>query len=177
MRLGHQPGPRWETWKEVAEELKKEFIKIFYDSEEGVFVRTVSGEKRDSAADSSLLGIAVPFGIIDPKDPRMAKTVEVLEKELLAASGLMRYSGDKYPREGGVWPLCTAWLSWYHSAAGNKQRAEECLELVSKCANRFGFLPEQVNKDFSPRWALPLAWSHAMYMIAADSLKQQPKNE
>ncbi len=175
-RMAEFLGFERDNWNDVAEELKKEFVKLFSEPEEGVFVRTVASDKQDPTPDSSILGIAVPFGIIEPNDSRMRKTAEALEKELLGENGMMRYAGDKYPKEGGVWPLCTAWLSWYYSSIGEREKAEKLLGLVEKSANSFFFLPEQTNPDFSPRWALPLAWSHSMYLIAKDALKKtEPK--
>ena len=175
--LGHER----DGWGDVAEELKKEFLRIFRElgeengeSEPGEqgFARTVVNEKQDATPDASILGLCVPFGIVEPKDQLMVKTVERLEESILSESGLGRYEGDKYPKEGGVWPLCTAWLSWYHSQAGDREKALNLLALVEKSANPFHLIPEQVNEDFSPRWALPLAWSHAMYVIARDALKK-----
>ncbi|MFH1470438.1 MAG: glycoside hydrolase family 15 protein, partial [Candidatus Micrarchaeota archaeon] len=177
-RMAKFLGYERDNWNDVAEELKKEFVKIFCDEEEGVFVRSVAGDERDPIPDMSLLGLAVPFRIVEPTDPKMIKTVEKLEKEILSPHGLARYAGDKYPKEGGVWPLGTAWLSWYHSSVGNTGKAEEILSLVEKSANEFGLLPEQINEDFSARWALPLAWSHSMYVIARDELsRRKPKIE
>lgn len=172
-RIARFLGFERENWDAVAEELKREFIHLFYDEEEEIFARTVVDEERDLTPDASLLGLCVPFGIIEPSDQRMIRTVEFLEKELLYESGLGRYGGDKYPKEGGVWPLCTAWLSWYNSQAGNMEKAEGYLKLVERCANRFGFIPEQVNEDFTPRWAMPLAWSHAMHVIAKEALSEK----
>ncbi len=177
-RLAKFLGYERENWNEVAEELKKEFVKIFYDEEEGVFARSVIGDKRDTTADSSIIGITVPFGIVDLKDPRTVKTIESLESCLLSEAGLLRYARDKYPKEEGTWPLCTAWLSWYYSSIGDREKAEKLLGLVEKSANEFGFIPEQINKDFSHRWAAPLSWSHAMYLIARNELKKtRPKPE
>ncbi|MFH0818035.1 MAG: glycoside hydrolase family 15 protein [Candidatus Micrarchaeota archaeon] len=175
-RMAKFLGYERENWDEVAEELKKEFVKLFYEPEEGIFARTVASEKQDPTLDSSIIGIAVPFGIIAPNDPRMIKTVNKLEEELLTEAGLKRYSMDKYPKENGVWPLCTAWLSWYYSALGDREKAETLLSLVEKCKSDFGFFPEQVNDDFSPRWAMPLAWSHGMYLIARDALGKTEVN-
>ncbi|MFH1448258.1 MAG: glycoside hydrolase family 15 protein, partial [Candidatus Micrarchaeota archaeon] len=134
--------------------------------------RSIDDDKQDQTPDSSILGAAVPFGIVNPKDPRMRRTVKNLEEALLCKVGMNRYQEDKYPKEGGVWPLCTAWLSWYYSSIGNVKRAEEFLHLVRKSSNEYGFLPEQIDEDFNPRWAVPLAWSHAMYVIARQSIVQ-----
>ncbi len=163
-----------DNWIELSEELKKEFSKIFFD-EEGILIRTINEDSADSVPDASLIGVSVPFGIVSPDDERMVRSIKVLEETLLLELGVIRYENDGYPKKGGIWPLCTAWLSWYYSQLGDKERATELLSLVEGSCNEHGFFPEQLGVDGKPRWVVPLAWSHAMYIIARDALK--PRNE
>jgi GH15 family glucan-1,4-alpha-glucosidase len=63
--------------------------------------------------DASLLGLAVPYGVVTPDDPRMLRTIEKIEQTLLHEGGLHRYASDTY-YGGGVWTLLSAWLGWYY---------------------------------------------------------------
>ncbi|MEM3399317.1 MAG: glycoside hydrolase family 15 protein [Candidatus Micrarchaeia archaeon] len=155
-----------ERWLHDANSIKAAFSERFWEKHSKRFMRSVDVSARDSTVDSSLIGIAVPFEVIEPKDERMLSTIKTIEKRLMTEAGLMRYEFDVYPRGESAWPLCTAWLAWYYKVIGENERASALLEKVEKCANRFGFLPEQVDTAFKPKWVIPLSWSHAMYVIA-----------
>jgi GH15 family glucan-1,4-alpha-glucosidase len=55
-----------------------------------------------------------------------------------------RYAGDTYAG-GNRWVLAALWLA----------------------QTSLGLLPEQVTDDGEPAWVVPLAWSHAMLLLAA----------
>lgn len=129
-----------------------------------------------SSIDSSLLWAALPFGLYDVNDEITIKTVAEIERKLLHNGGVHRYPEDTY-YGGGEWVLLTCWLGWYYVETGRKQNAGELLQWVERHANEDGELPEQVldhvNKpEYIEKWkelwgepALPLLWSHAMYLI------------
>lgn len=128
--------------------------------------------------DASILGLAVPFGVVEPHDPLMVATVEAIEASLRApGGGVWRYREDTF-FGGGEWVLLTAWLGWFHAQSGNRRRAAEALAWVEAQADgRTLELPEQVggqvrnplkHAEWLDRWgpiARPLTWSHAMYVI------------
>ncbi len=140
------------------------------------------------AVDASLLGLAVPYGVVAPDDPRMLCTVEQMEQTILRAGGLHRYAADTY-YGGGAWTLLSAWLGWYYSelARCNPDLAQSALaqsaalqgwvEAQSGRNDRDGWLPEQVadhlnDPAYHPEWvarwgesANPLLWSQAKYII------------
>jgi GH15 family glucan-1,4-alpha-glucosidase len=137
--------------------------------------------------DASLLGLALPYGVFEPSDPRLAATVAEIERTLRqGASGVRRYARDTY-YGGGEWVLLAAWLGWYHAACagqpGSREKAAGLLEWVEAQADPQGSLPEQVPahlnsaKDYAPwlkRWgpiATPLLWSHAKHIILRNALK------
>ena len=129
--------------------------------------RTVrSVDPLDPRLDSSLLGLAWPFGVVDPASPRMRTTAAAIEEGLAAqGGGLLRHEADVY-RGGNAWPLCTLWLGLYHRLLGDEPRVQSALEWTRSRATPLGLLPEQSHPDGSPAWVLPLGWSHAMYLLA-----------
>ncbi len=132
------------------------------------------------AVDGSLIGATTPYRLLPAHDPRMAATIAKIEADLLRG-GICRYLADTY-YGGGAWLLLTAWLGWYYAEAGNYARAAELRDWVAAQATADNALPEQVShdllapdyyQDWVERWgaiALPLLWSHAMYLILEDAL-------
>jgi GH15 family glucan-1,4-alpha-glucosidase len=132
--------------------------------------------------DASLLWVAVPFGLFEPQDPIMIKTVAVIEERLLHKGGVHRYPEDTY-YGGGEWPLLSAWLGWYYCKVERYSEAEELLKWIERQADENGELPEQVcyhvnDESYIQGWidkwdsvAKPLVWSHAMYLVLAEELR------
>lgn len=137
------------------------------------------------AVDASLLGLAVPYGVVAPEHPLMLKTVEQIESTILREGGLHRYAEDSY-YGGGAWILLTAWLGWYYAELANRntdlvprlqQKIQACRSWIEKRAGVELHLPEQVAENlivpsYYPIWvkrwgqvASPLLWSHAKYII------------
>lgn len=134
--------------------------------------------------DASLLGLAVPYQLVNPQDSVMLATISAIESELRSSDGgVRRYPTDTY-YGGGDWILLTAWLGWYYAKIGQRGKTEEALRWVEGQADAEGQLPEQVHSSFTSsehyqewvnRWgpiAKPLLWSHAMYIILKQNLKR-----
>lgn len=130
--------------------------------------------------DASLIGAAVPYGLMPTDDPIMRATIAKIERDL-HHGGVRRYVDDTY-YGGGEWLLLAAWLGWYYTEDQQPERAQALLDWVAAQATAEGFLPEQIctnclsPADYQPwveRWgavATPLLWSHAMYLILHDAL-------
>ena len=137
------------------------------------------------AVDASLLGLAVPYGVVAVDDLLMLKTVETIESTILREGGVHRYAEDSY-YGGGAWILLTAWLGWYYSelavkrpdlADGLQQKIQTCQSWIESRAINNLQLPEQIAENLNApdyystwveRWgeiASPLLWSHAKYII------------
>lgn len=131
--------------------------------------------------DASLLWLTIPFKVFECSDEIMQKTVTEIEKKLLHEGGVHRYPEDTY-YGGGEWLLLTCWLGWFYTESGEKRKAAELLAWVERNTCTTGEMPEQillhVNKsEYIDKWknlwgevAVPLLWSHAMYLILHDKL-------
>ncbi len=187
---------RWDT---AADNIKQAIIKHFWKGDFRRFIRSIrvklngfgqeppgdtasievnpKGYRRDFTledwtVDVSMLGLAVPFEVIDVSDPMMKDTVALIEQVLTspAAGGIKRYENDEYIG-GNPWILTTLWVALYHVKAGNPARAREYLLWASRGRTDMGLLPEQVNKETGrPDWVIPLTWSHAMYVHVLSEL-------
>ena len=159
-------------FEKASNEVRESILQYLYDEKLGRFLRSVS--PRDEALDSSFLA-AITFGIFPPEDPRISRTVNSIEQELWVTGrigGIARYQGDGYLRTseeiiGNPWILTTLYLSMIRSDTGELEKARTLIEWAADHASSTGLLPEQVNAaDGSPVGVLPLAWSHAAYIIA-----------
>ncbi len=153
----------YDAWAAGADRIKSAIVDRLYDDRLGRFKRAVD----DPALDSSLFAVWW-FGVLSADDPRVARTMVAVERELSRPSGgVARYEGDEYGGRMNSWIICTLWLAQWHAAVENFERS---LELISWCADHAhpttGLLPEQVADDGSPRSVLPLTWSHAAFVLA-----------
>ena len=165
--------------QEVIDAIRKQLL-----SSAGLFGHIVKFPE-SSAVDASLLGLAVPYGVVAADDPIMLKTVEQIEATIVRDGGVHRYAQDSY-YGGGAWILLTAWLGWYYIelaakcpdlASSLQQKIEVCQSWIESHAESNLNLPEQVAENLNvpayystwvERWgnvASPLLWSHAKYII------------
>ena len=164
----------------------KRFVNRFGTGDKGylkhIAPKSEANPMLSSGVDSSLMGLAIPYGMFDLDEPLMTKTVQTIKSELLSpGGGIYRYLYDTY-YGGGEWVLLTAWLGWVECLSGNRKSAKQRLEWIESRADENEWLPEQVEDnlltpDFYSHWqqqwgksASPLLWSHAMYLVLYRSL-------
>lgn len=140
------------------------------------------------AVDASLAACVVPFGAVPVGDPIAVATLEQIAGQLDAGGGVHRFAADVF-YGGGQWILLSCLLGWNRVAAGDIATGRRYLEWAAAQADPDGDLPEQVQhhllhpdheRQWIQRWgtvATPLLWSHAMYLILADELGLQPKDQ
>lgn len=138
--------------------------------------------------DANLVGLAVPYEVLDAAHPLIRATILKIEHDLRReGGGVHRYPQDTY-YGGGEWVLLTAWLGWYYARVGEGERAQALLHWVEAQADEAGRLPEQVParlhdpllyESWRQRWgeiARPLLWSHAKYIILRHHLRERDRN-
>jgi oligosaccharide amylase len=124
---------------------------------------------RNEVVDASLLGLLYPFEVFSPSENKMVKTTDAVEGLLTngKTGGVKRYEGDLYAG-GNPWVLCTCWLGLVRLKLGDRAKAQEALDWAANHATELGLLPEQVDRiTGEPAWVIPLAWSHAMFILLA----------
>ena len=147
-------------------------------SSEGHYVKFVGSR----SVDASLVGLAVPYGVVAAETELMCETIEHIETSLVRGGGVHRFPTDTY-YGGGEWVLLAGWLGWYYAQLGETNRARALLAWMEAQADPQGNLPEQVPATLNDpnyyvpwvnRWgpiASPLLWSHAMYIILHQALE------
>ncbi len=130
--------------------------------------------------DASLAALVAPLAVVAATEPLAASTLEVLDRELVAADGMHRFLADTY-FGGGQWPLLSCMLGLAWARAGRTDRAVELLRWAASTAHDGG-MPEQVDRhlldpayvdEWVERWgpsADPLLWSSAMFLRLAVEL-------
>src|SRR5690606_35886625 len=101
-------------------------------------------------------------GLLDPRDERFVRTVEVVEKSLRLGPAVYRYRyDDGLPGPEGAFHLCTSWLIQSYIAIGRRDDAWSLFHDMTALVGPTGLLSEQ----YGPRTkrALgnhPQAFSH-----------------
>jgi len=165
-------GPN-KKWSECIQQMKKVLERCYSN---GYFVKTY-GKVVDRTLDSSSLGLVWPSGAFDAEDPMIVNTVERILQKNCIEGGIHRYPKDKYDGRisfgelclegGGAWSILNFWLSIYFCLAGKRQEALKYFNWVVERVEKK--LPEQI-KNGKPASIIPLAWSHAMFIIAGKFL-------
>lgn len=172
------PNPAWQ--KAGVEMLGK--INEAYSEKQGYFFRN-HGRIDDPNVDASILGLVWPFEICKANDERMIRTVDTIERVLVQSGGVHRFQFDYYDGEGsaqegsGAWPLLNFWMAIYWSKRSDPQKAQEyfwaVLDQIDAQEDKYhSYLPEQVFSD-ERVGIYPLAWSHAMFVVACHTLGYQ----
>jgi glucoamylase len=158
-------------WDEAAARLKESLLNLAWDANMNRFIKTVA--PRNENLDTSLLSLTYPFEVLPADDDRIKKTAADLEASFtFRVGGLGRYPSDQY-YAGNPWVLTTLWLALYYEQLGDLAKAEQLITWALNHATELGLLPEQVDKQTgAPVSAIPLAWSHAFFVLAALDLKE-----
>jgi oligosaccharide amylase len=167
--LSHASEAR--RWGQVSEMVKKNLLEAFWDDRLGHFVR--DAEPRDEQVDISSLAISFPFGIIPDHDSRMVRNARALSESFrFRVGGIGRFPSDTN-YGGNPWILSTCWLAIHYSNTGHASAARTLLNWSANHATGLALLPEQVDKDHGTVLsAVPLAWSHAMFILASQALSR-----
>ncbi|RBW70549.1 glycoside hydrolase family 15 protein [Bacillus taeanensis] len=177
----------------AAEKIKVGIETYLYDEEIGRFIRGIyyneesSKMIKDFTIESSMYGLFA-FDVFEADDPRIIRTMEIIEKELsikTPVGGIARYFNDYYFQQtqnlteapGNPWLICTLWLAkWKIKKSKNLEDLKEAYSIfqwIEKQAFSSGVLPEQIHPyTGEPLSVAPLTWSHATYVdVVQDYLK------
>ena len=129
-----------------------------------------------SAVDASLLQLAL-VGFVDADDPRMIRTVEVIQSELAGSNGfLRRYASSEGVEtvdgsEEGYFLLCTCWLVQVLAMQGRLDDARELLDRVVAVGNDVGLFAEEYQPTTGEFLGnFPQAFTHLGLIAAANKI-------
>jgi GH15 family glucan-1,4-alpha-glucosidase len=131
-----------DRWRGLREEIHAEVCREGYDAERNTFTQSYGS----SELDASLLRIPL-VGFLPPSDPRVAGTVEAIERELVDDGFVRRYSTstgvDGLPAGEAAFLACTLWLADSLALLGRGREARGYFERVLDVRNDLGLLSEE----------------------------------
>lgn len=133
--------------------------------------KLLPNESPSRDADMALLSLLWPHNVVTA--PLRKEILERVKEKLVQTNGLNRYWGDNYYRSAsGVsaeWPMGFFWLSIIAAQDGDKESARQWFEQGVSATTADGLIPE-LYQDGKPNNHTPLAWAHAIGIIAAKNL-------
>jgi GH15 family glucan-1,4-alpha-glucosidase len=164
----------------IAERMKKSIADNLYVEEIDSFCKLIqlkeSGNIYDNTIDISSVYGVFAFGVLDPEDERVKKSIKTIEELLVNKNGIggvPRYVNDKYFTEvegkPNPWYICTLWLTQYYISISKTlaelSKAHEYFDWVIKYTPKAGAMSEQLHFGNGTQLsATPLTWSHAEYI-------------
>jgi GH15 family glucan-1,4-alpha-glucosidase len=126
--------------------------------------------------DASLLMLA-RMGFLAPSDPRLVKTIEAVQRELVVDGFVQRYSTvdgvstDGLPPGDGAFLLTTFWLADNLALIGRTDEAREIFGRLVALRNDVGLFSEEYDPKAGRMLGnLPQAFSHLAHIISAANL-------
>ena len=162
-------------WDQNAIKLRESLLNLSWDAHLNRFIKTAF--PRNENLDASLLSLSYPFDVLPANDGRMKKTAKAIESAFTFKSGgVGRYPFDQY-YSGNPWILTTLWLALYYEKAGELDKAEPLVRWTFDHSTKLGLLSEQVDRESgAPVSAIPLAWSHAFFILSILDLEVAKNN-
>ncbi|GBC97799.1 hypothetical protein HRbin17_00290 [bacterium HR17] len=171
-------------WRQLAEQTKATLLQKFWAGEK--FLRGFTPDGRpDPTPDASVLGVIVPFGILDLTDVSERRIAEIAVRQVLNAlarpmpdGGLAvwRFAGDHYAWGMASTPA-TLWLGLAAMQLWRVTRhdewrtiAQRCLHTVAQHTTPAGLLAEMFDPFGSGYWAAGHGWSAAWLLLLVLSL-------
>ena len=161
-RLGSAADPR--RWAAARDAIRDTVLRDGWSEERGAFTGAFGSDHLDVGV------LLLPLsGIVAFDDPRITRTIALLEDELGDDGLLQRWSGA----EDGAFLLASFWLSECHARAGRLDRAQAVFERAAGAANDLGLLAEEVDAATGdPLGNVPQAISHIGLVNAAQALTE-----
>jgi len=160
-------------YQDTAKEMKAKIERSF----DQIYLRRF-GMKKDDRPDISLLGLVWPFNIIKPQ--KLKTTVDYIHKNLEKDGMFFRYKYDDYDcykyqgtdarRGAGTWPIGSFWMSIYYNKLGDAKKAKYYYDKIIENLDKNQNIPEQFFDNNIQVSVKPLAWSHAMQVIAQNDM-------
>jgi GH15 family glucan-1,4-alpha-glucosidase len=166
-------GPA-DRWARVRDEIHDEVCRRGYDADQAAFVQSYDSRRLDASA------LMIPLvGFLPASDPRVRRTVEAIERRLVADGLVWRYlpegtqSVDGLPPGEGVFLPCSFWLADNLVLLGRYDDAERLFERLLALRNDVGLLAEEY--DPHRRRLLgnfPQAFTHVSLINTARNLSR-----
>jgi GH15 family glucan-1,4-alpha-glucosidase len=161
-----------DRWRAIRKQIKDEVLTKGFDGERNTFTQAYGSRELDAAL---LLIPQVRFLPWD--DPRIAGTVDAIDRELRADGFVLRYrpgsgsSDDGLPGAEGAFLACSFWLADALHGIGRHDQATELFGRLVGLSNDVGLLAEEYDPTTGRQVGnTPQAFSHLALINAARHL-------
>ncbi len=159
-----------EDWKAERDKIRDEILSLGWNEKRQSFVQYYGGE----ALDASLLLIPT-MGFLPADDPRVASTVDAINRDLTEDGLLLRYRPEEATDgvSGGeaTFLVCSFWLADALSMVGRHDEAQELFERLLSLRNDLGLLAEEYDPRAKRQLGnFPQAFSHVGLVNTANNL-------
>lgn len=157
-------------WAKIREQVHHDVCKYGFNRSMNSFTQSFGSKHMDA----SLLIIPL-VGFLPPDDPRIAGTVEAVQKSLTKDGLILRYhSGPKidgFPAGEGAFLACSFWMVSCLRLLGRTGEAREMFDRILALRNDVGLLAEEYDSDAKRQVGnFPQAFSHISLLHTAYAL-------
>jgi len=139
---------RFRYWKGQADRLHAVICQRAWSEKRQAFASVFEGQ----AMDASVL-LLHDIGFLAAEDPRFAKTVTAIEKDLKRGNYVYRYlEADDFGVPENAFLVCTFWYVYALAALGRWEEARELFEHFLASRNRHGLLSEHLDPRTGEQW-------------------------
>jgi GH15 family glucan-1,4-alpha-glucosidase len=135
-------------WQRHAEDIHAVICRRAWNDEKQAFVASFEG----SSLDASML-LLYDLGFLSADDPRFAKTVDAIERELKHGNYIYRYvEADDFGVPENAFLVCTFWYIYALAALNRREEARVLFENLLEKRNRHGLLAEHIDPRTGEQW-------------------------
>jgi len=160
----------FDRWRRAREAIRADILEKSWSKKRGSFVQAYGVENLDAST------LFIPMvGFLPADDPRMAATIEAVQKELARDSLVYRYlpgqTDDGVGGDEGAFTMCSLWLAGAMITGGRVDEARAIFERVAGLGNHVGLYSEMVEPgtgEFLGNY--PQAFTHIALIHTARNL-------
>src|SRR5215207_6457981 len=161
-----------DRWRQLRAEIRAEVLAKGFDADRNTFTQAYGSQQLDAAL---LLIPQVRF--LPWEDPRVAGTVDAIQRDLCAEGFVLRYkpgsgsSDDGLPGDEGAFLACSFWLADALHGIGRQGEAKTLFQRLLGLTNDVGLLAEEYDPRIGRQVGnTPQAFSHLGLVNAARHL-------
>jgi GH15 family glucan-1,4-alpha-glucosidase len=165
------PAPL-DEWRATRDTIYNEIMEQGWSEEKQSFVQYYGSD----AVDASALLISLTK-FTSETDPRIVRTIERIQRELMHEPHVYRYRVDAAADDGlkgveGTFSICSFWLVEALTRAGKLEEARQNLDQMLTYANHLGLYSEEVGPLGEAYGNFPQAFTHLALISACHALDQ-----
>ena len=168
-RIGTLDPATLDGWDQAAEKLREEYLERSWNEERQAYTMAYGSDTLDASALRLVL-----FKAIDPHDPRMALTLQTIERELADGDLIYRYhEDDGLEGKEATFSACSFWRVGVLAMMNRTHDATRLFERLLTRGNDLGLYAEEIDAATGEqRGNFPQAFTHVALISHALLLQE-----